>query len=346
MKNRTAFLTDSRKLEIFESEMPISGCDDLLIKVNHVGVCGSDLSIFATSHDSFVRQSKYPVVLGHECAGEVVEAGKNASGFKTGDRVAVEPGVPCMKCEYCMTGRYNLCDRMNFMACPPWERAALSEYISHPAVMCFKLPDNVSTLEGALVEPFSVGMHAVKRAEAAPGQTVLIIGSGCIGLTVLLACKVYGASIVYVADMFDLRLNKAKELGATETINSNDADLADKIMELTCGKGVDIVFEAAGNPTTAEVTQKTVKKGGKIVIVGNIHGAVPFDLMRTASREVDIIGIFRYRNQYPTAIEAISSGLANIQSICTDLYPFDQVQRGFEDAYERKMEVVKAVIEM
>ena len=341
MQNRTAYLTQPRKLEVRDSGMPQVKPGDLLIEIKHVGVCGSDLAGFISTGDM-----PYPVVLGHECAGVVAGFGDDVKGFEIGDRVAIEPGYPCMKCEYCMTGRYNLCNEMNFMACPPWEYSALQRYISFPAMMCFKLPENVSTMEGALVEPLAVGMHAATRAGATVGKSILIIGSGCIGLTTLLACKAHGVTNIYVADIFDIRLKKAKELGAKEIINSGETDLIERIMELTDKEGVDIVFEAAGNNKTAQLTQFAVKKGGKIVIVGNVHGDVPLNLMRLASREVDLIGIFRYRNLYPKSIEAISSGLVDIKSICTDIYDFENVQQGFDDAYERKMEVVKAVIEL
>jgi len=233
---------------------------------------------------------------------------------------------------------------MNFMACPPWELAALQRYIAHPAMMCFKLPESMSTIEGALVEPLAVGMHAATRAGVSPGKSVLILGSGCIGLTTLLSCKAHGVTNIMIADIFDLRLKKAKELGAKEIINSGEVDLVEKIKELTNNQGVDFVFEAAGNPQTAQLTQHVVKKGGKIVIVGNIHGDIPINLMRLATREIDLIGIFRYLNLYPKSIEVIAAGLVDINAICTDLYDFEDVQRGFDDAYDRKMEVVKAVI--
>ena len=346
MKNSTAYLVGPRRLEIRDSVMPTVGPDDLLIRVRHVGVCGSDLAYYEDVTKHGTRHAEYPVVLGHECAGEVAGVGENVAGFAPGDRVAVEPGVPCMKCGYCVTGRYNLCDRMNFMATSPWERAALSHYIAHPAMMCFKLPDNVTTMEGALVEPLAVGMHAATRAGAGPGATALIIGSGCIGLSTLLACKARGVSTIYSADLYDLRLEKAKAFGATETINACKDNTAAVVSRLTDGKGVDIVFEAAGDVDAAKAAQQCVKKGGKLVIVGNIHEEVPVGFMNLASHEVDIIGIFRYRNLYPTLIGAISGGVIAIKPICTDVYPFQSIQRGFDDAYERKMEVVKAVIKI
>ncbi|MCL1831212.1 MAG: NAD(P)-dependent alcohol dehydrogenase [Oscillospiraceae bacterium] len=340
MQNRTAYLVATGKLEIKDSDMPVVKADDLLIEIKYVGVCGSDLAGFKSTGNM-----PYPVVLGHECAGEVIGMGENVKNFNIGDRVAIEPGIPCMKCSYCLTGRYNLCSDMNFMACPPWELAALHKYISFPAMMCFKLPNNVSIMEGALVEPLAVGMHAVTRSGVTLGQTILILGSGCIGLTTLLSAKAHGVTNIYMADIFDIRLNKAKELGATEVINSANVDLVDRIMELTDNLGVDMVFEAAGNPETAKLTQQVVKKGGKIVIIGNVHGEVPFNLIRLATREVDLVGIFRYLNLYPKSIDAITSGIIDIKSICTDIYPFEEVQKAFDDAYERKMEVVKAVIE-
>jgi len=346
MKNTTAYLTAPRTLEIRDSAMPALGPDDLMIRVKHVGVCGSDLAYYEDVTKHGTRHADYPVVLGHECAGEVVDVGARVTGFAPGDRVAVEPGVPCMKCDYCVSGRYNLCDRMNFMATAPWERAALSEYIAHPAMMCFKLPANVSTMEGALVEPLAVGMHAATRAGAGPGATALIIGSGCIGLCTLLALRARGVSTIYSADLYELRLTKAKAFGAAQTINASREDTAETVARLTGGRGVDIVFEAAGDVDAAIAAQKCVKKGGKLVIIGNIHENVPVGFMNLASHEVDIIGIFRYRNLYPTLVEALAGGIIDIRPICTDLYPFREIQRGFDDAYERKMEVVKAVIEI
>lgn len=345
MNNKTAYLVAGRTFEIKDSEMPVFGPDDLLIEIKHVGICGSDLHFYRDLTENGKSNFNYPVVLGHECAGVVAGVGKKVYGFNIGDRVAVEPGVPCMKCEYCMNGRYNLCINMNFMACPPWELAAFHKYISHPAMMCVKLPENMSTLEGALVEPLAVGMHAAIRGGVKPGLTILILGSGCIGLTTLLCCKALGAGTVYIADVFDKRLNKAKELGAKDTINSNKTELVAKIMELSGNIGVDIVFEAAGNPVTAELTQKVVKRGGKIVIVGNVHSDVSFNLLKIGTREIDIVGIFRYCNNYPMLVNAISSGIIDVKPICTDIYPFDKIQTGFDDADKRKMEVVKAVIE-
>ncbi len=346
MKNRTAFLVADKTFEIKDTEMPVVGGDDLLVEVKHVGVCGSDLAFFQDVTLHGTHRASYPVVLGHESAGVVVGMGENVKGFAVGDKVSVEPGVPCMKCDYCMQGLYNLCDDMDFMACYPWHRGALQKYIAHPAMMCFKMPDNVSTLEGALIEPLAVGMYAATKGEAVPGKTALILGSGCIGLMTLMACKARGASTIYVADLFDNRLAKAKELGATEVINSGQVDLVERIMALTDGRGADLVFETAGNVKTAELTQKLVKKGGRIVMVGNIHGTTGLDFVPLSEREIEIVTIFRYRNLYPMLVETVAAGGINVKQICTDVYAFEDVQRGFEDATERKMDVLKAVIEL
>ena len=274
MKNQAQVMTDVRKFELKDVEMPVVGADEVGIKVKAVGICGSDMGFFDGKAFSIFPNS-LPFVLGHECAGEVYEVGSNVKGFKVGDRVAVEPGVPCGKCEYCESGKYNLCPDVRFMATPPYN-GCLKRYISHPAHKTYLIKDNMSYTEGALVEPLSVGIHAVQRGRVTVGQTVAILGGGCIGMCTLLAAKAWGASRIIVADLFDSHLEKAKAIGATDVINSGNTDAIEEIMKLTDQKGADVVFETAGNPITAGQTAYIVKNGGTIVMVGNILKEVPF----------------------------------------------------------------------
>lgn len=345
MDNQAAFLTGDRVLEIRATKMPFVGKDDLLIQTGHVGICGSDASCFLDPTRGGHRSVPFPIILGHECAGTVIGVGSDVTGFAVGDRVAMEPGVPCMKCSYCMKGQYNLCVNMDFMGATPYHRAAFQRYISHPAMMCFKLPDNVSTLEGAMVEPLAVGMHAATRAQAEPGKSVLILGSGCIGLMVLMACKARGVSDIIIADIFENRLNKAREIGVRAAINVGETDLFEEVMRLTAGKGADIVFEAAGNEKTCAQAQTLACSGGKIAMVGNVHDDVPYNFMRLSTREIDILGVFRYRNVFAMLVEAIAAGTIDVKTVCTDLYKFEDIQKGFDDSINRKMSVLKAVIE-
>lgn len=345
MKNESIYLVDRERFEARPSAMPVVGANDLLIEVKHVGICGSDVQIFSRP-ETCMHPPVYPVVLGHECAGVVVGMGEGVEGFAIGDRVAVEPGVPCMRCQNCLEGKYNLCLEMDFMACYPWNRGAMSRYIAHPAMMCFKLPEQLSTLEGAMMEPLSVGLQAADRAGAKLGNRVAILGMGCIGLMTLCAALARGVTDVVAVDLFENRLAKAQELGANHVLNSKSQDVEEYVRALTGGRGLDIVFETAGNPATFQLAQKLVKPGGRIVLVGNIAQPVEVRFMEFSEREIDIISVFRYRNKFPMAIAAVASGRIPVKAVATDVFPIAQAQQAFEHALNHKQAVLKAILEM
>ena len=245
-----------------------------------------------------------------------------------------------------MTGRYNLCPYVVFMATPPYD-GAFCEYVAYPSHMAFKLPDNMSTMEGALVEPLAVGIHATNQGGASLGQTAVILGSGCIGLCTLLALRAKGVTEVYVSDVLDKRLAKAKELGATEVINAKEKDTVEEIMRLTGGKGCDMVYETAGNKFTTAQTAKLVKRGGTVVLVGMAPDpTVAYDFGTLGSKEATIKTVFRYRNIYPAAINAIAGGSIPIAKIASDFFTLDQVPEALEYSVKNKADIVKAVIEV
>ena len=219
----------------------------------------------------------------------------------------------------------------------------MRNYVAHPAELCFKLPKGMSTLEGALIEPLSVGLNAVCKSGIHVGQTALILGSGCIGLTTLMSLKAAGVEEVAVADLFDIRLQKAKELGAAGVINSAKEDIYKTVQELF-PNGPDFVFETAGNRVTAGQTVELVKRGGTIVMIGNVVGETPFNFQLLVDKEVSIQTVFRYRNIYPQAIAAVSRGTINIRSIVSNIYPLEQAPQAFEDCITQKQTMVKAVV--
>ena len=219
MKNRGAFMQGLDKMIVKEIEMPSAGHGQVVVKMEYVGICGSDVHYFHSGRCGGFVVGDEEFMLGHECAGTVVEVGEGCKELKVGDRVALEPGITCGECEFCKSGRYNLCPDVQFLATPPVQ-GCYEDYIAYPENMCFKLPDNVSTKEGALVEPLSVGLHAANQGEVGLGDTVIILGGGCIGLVTMMACKAHGASTIIVADLVDARLDKAMDLGANYTINS------------------------------------------------------------------------------------------------------------------------------
>ena len=214
---KVAVMTDIGKMAFVERDIPTPKADEVLVKLEYVGICGSDMHYYETGAiGNFIV--KPPFVLGHEPGGTVVEVGENVKHLKVGDRVALEPGKTCGHCEFCRQGKYNLCPDVIFFATPPVD-GVFQEYVAHEADLCFKLPDNVSTMEGALIEPLAVGFHAANQGGAHIGQTAVVMGAGCIGLVSMMALKAEGVSTVYVVDIMENRLKKAMELRADGVIN-------------------------------------------------------------------------------------------------------------------------------
>ena len=241
MVNRIASLVGKGKIEMTEGQIPTPAKDEVLIKVRHCGVCGSDVHNFLEGRTG-KRVISYPFVLGHEFAGEIVEVGADVANVRVGDRVCVEPGASCGHCEYCKSGRYNLCTQMRFLSAYP-NLGSMQDYVVFPARNCYKLPDNLDTVDGAMIEPLAVGLHAANRGNVKWGDTVLVIGSGCIGIMTVLACKAKNATHIIAVDVFDNRLEKAKELGATAVINSKKEDMVARVQELTDGKMADAAVQ-------------------------------------------------------------------------------------------------------
>ncbi len=345
MENKGIFMSGTNNMVWKDLPMPELKAKDVLVKVDAVGICGSDMHYYQHGKiGDFVVEGDF--ILGHEAAGEVVEVGSEVTSLKVGDRVAMEPGVTCGKCEFCKSGRYNLCPDVQFFATPPYHGVFVN-YVAHPEDMCFKLPDNVSNVEGALVEPLSVGLHATAQGNVKLGDTVVIFGTGCIGLSTVLSSKARGASNIIVVDLMEKRLEKAKELGATHTINAREVNAIEKIMELTNNKGADVVIETAGAVPTVKQTVEALKTGGTIVLVGMAPvDNIEFNFAKLMGKEGEIKTVFRYRNLYPVAINAIASGAIDIKSVVSHEFNFEQTKEAFDYSAANASEVIKAVIRM
>ncbi|MDU7306917.1 MAG: NAD(P)-dependent alcohol dehydrogenase [Escherichia coli] len=310
MKNSKAILQVPGTMKIISAEIPVPKEDEVLIKVEYVGICGSDVHGFESGPFIPPKDPNQEIGLGHECAGTVVAVGSRVRKFKPGDRVNIEPGVPCGHCRYCLEGKYNICPDVDFMATQPNYRGALTHYLCHPESFTYKLPDNMDTMEGALVEPAAVGMHAAMLADVKPGKKIIILGAGCIGLMTLQACKCLGATEIAVEDM-----------------------------------GADIVFETAGSAVTVKQAPYLVMRGGKIMIVGTVPGDSAINFLKI-NREVTIQTVFRYANRYPVTIEAISSGRFDVKSMVTHIYDYRDVQQAFEESVNNKRDIIKGVIKI
>lgn len=340
---KTAVMLGIGKMGFEEREIPVPKDNEVLVKLEYVGICGSDLHYYETGAiGDYVVEP--PFVLGHEPGGTVVEVGKNVKHLKAGDRVALEPGKTCGHCEFCKTGNYNLCPDVVFFATPPVD-GVFQEYVAHEADLCFKLPDNVSTMEGALIEPLAVGFHAAMQGGARAGQTAVVMGAGCIGLVTMMALKAMGVSRVYVVDIMEKRLEKALELGADGVIHAGQLDAVEELRKLTNGNGSDLVVETAGTQVTTVQAIHMAKKGAVIVLVGySKSGEMTLPMSLVLDKELTFKTVFRYRHIYPMAIEAVAAGKVNLKGIVTDVFGIDEVQKAMDYSVNNKADIVKAVI--
>ena len=345
MENKAVFMQGINNMGFEDVPMPVVTEKDVLIKVDVVGICGSDIHYYQHGRiGDFIVEGDF--ILGHECAGEVVAVGSNVKNLVVGDRVALEPGKTCGKCEFCKSGKYNLCPDVEFFATPPYH-GVFQNYVSHPEDMCFKLPENVSNLEGSLVEPLAVGLHASDQGGVKLGDTVVIFGTGCIGLVTVLACKAKGASNIIVVDVLENRLETAKKLGATSVINAKNVDVLKQIEKLTNGKGANVVIDTAGADITVKQTADVVMTGGTIVLVGMTpKDEVEFNFMKLMGKEGQLKTVFRYRNLYPVAINAIASGAINVKDIVSHEFDFVDTKKAFDFVVNNASDVVKAVIKV
>ena len=329
-------------MEMKEVKVPKIGATDVLVKVMAVGVCGSDVHYYEHGRvGEFVVEK--PLILGHECSGVVTDVGSNVTRFKVGDRVAIEPGVPCGDGEYCKSGKYNLCPDVEFLATPPVD-GAFSQYISHPEGFLFHIPEALSYEEATLNEPFSVGVQACKRANVQPGSTVVIMGMGPVGLMAVAAAKAFGATKIIVSDLEKIRLDEALKLGATHAINIKEEDVATRINEITKGKGVNYAFETAGNPIALQNALAALNNGGTLAIVGlpqqeNIELNIPF----IANHEINIVGIFRYAKTNDMGLEMLASTSADLNTMFTDAYDLNEAKEAMEQARTNKSGSLKVM---
>ena len=343
---KTAVMVGPGSIELGERDVPSIRPDQVLVKVEYAGICGSDIHIF---QEDWGKRVTKPFVLGHECAGTVVETGSAVTGLKLGDRVALEPGWVCGKCSHCRSGRYNLCRNAAWLGAPltPPVDGVFLEYVAHGADMCFKLPSAVSLLEGALIEPLAVGFHAARIAGAGPGRTAMVIGAGCIGLMAVNALRTFGVSRICIVDVLANRLERALSAGATYAINSGDQDATQAVLDLTEGHGCDIVVDTSGNSAALTQAVDYLDKGGTLVLVGySPSGTMTLPSKVAINKEIAFKTVFRYCGVFPLAIEAVASGDLELKEMVTGVYPLERIQEAFETSINDKATTVKTVIKI
>jgi len=341
-------LQEKNRLAILD--MPLeekTGPDDVKIKIHTVGICGSDVHYYEFGKiGNFVVTE--PMVLGHEASGTVIEVGRNVRhngrNLKEGDRVCMEPGIPDLHSRATMEGMYNLDPAVRFWATPPIH-GCLRETVVHPAMFTFKLPDNVSYGEGAMVEPLSVGLQAAKKAAVKPGDTALVCGCGTIGLVTALAARAAGCSKVIISDTIQPKLDLAAKYGLIP-VNIKAQQLQEVVAKETGGWGVDIIFEASGSEAAVAGIFQPLCPGGRVVFIGMPVNPVPVDIVAAQAKEARMETIFRYAHVYPRAIALLASGNIDVKPLITDRYKFADAIKAYDYAVHPRPQSVKVVIEM
>ncbi len=338
---KALLLSQYRHLEMTDAPVPSPGPDEVLMRVAACGICGSDVH----GYDGSSGRRIPPIVMGHEAAGTIEAAGERVTGLKVGDRITVDSTVYCGECANCLRGNINLCDRRQVLgvSCGDYRRAgAFAEFVAVPSRIVHRLPDNLPYAEAALLEAVAVALHAVSLVPVSTGSTALVIGAGTIGLLLQQALRVAGCSRVFVADVDPTRLKLSQELGATETLSAND--LVQQIIDRTDGIGVDIAVEAVGKNETVNAAIDTVRKGGSVILVGNISPEVTLPLQKVVTRQIRVQGSCASAGEYPRAIELISSGQIRVKPLITAVAPLEQGPQWFERLYSREPNLMKVVL--
>lgn len=342
---RALVLEKQHELSLREIDLPLDvGPTDVKIRIDTVGVCGSDVHYYTHGRiGSFVVDA--PMVLGHEAAGTVIEVGGDVTTLKVGDRVCMEPGIPDLSSRASKLGLYNVDPSVVFWATPP-VHGVLTPEVVHPAAFTYKLPDNVSFAEAAMVEPFAVGLQAAVKAKIQPGDTAVVTGAGPIGIMAALAALAGGCSRVIVSDLVDEKLAIAAPYTGVSTVNVRKEHLADAVARATGGWGADVVIEASGAPKAYDGIQRLLRPGGCLVLVGMPVEPVAIDVSSIAAKEIRIETVFRYANVFDRALAMIASGKVDLKPLISETFPFEQSIAAFERAAEGRPGDVKLQIRL
>jgi L-iditol 2-dehydrogenase len=337
-------LTGLNQLKIIERPVSeIVNPDDVLIRMMSVGICGSDIHYYQEGRiGSQIVQ--YPFTVGHEGAGIIDKVGKNVTSVRPGDRVAVDPAMPCFNCDQCKAGRFHTCRNLKFLGCPGQAEGCFSAYIVMPATSCFTLADNVTLDEGALSEPLAIGVYATRLSGSLKGAKVGILGSGPIGISVLLPALFSGVEKVYMTDRIDARLAVAREMGAHWTGNPDKTDVVNEILRMEPLQ-LDVVFECCGKQEAVDQAIQLLKPGGKLMIIG-----IPsfprwnFDVDLLRRKEIDIQHVRRQNESVESTLEMISNGSIKPGKMQTHTFRFEQIGEAFSMVAGYQDGVMKAMI--
>jgi L-iditol 2-dehydrogenase len=322
--------------------VPTPGSGEVLVRVAACGICGSDVH----GYDGSSGRRIPPIVMGHEAAGTIAAVGGDVANLAENERVTFDSTISCGACEFCKRGQLNLCNHREVIgvSCVDYRRAgAFAEYIVVPSHIVYRLPPSISFPEAALLEAVAVAVHAVSLAESVAKRTALVIGAGTIGLLCLQALRLAGCSRIFVADIDPSRLRLAKGFGATSVL-SPELDFANQVSHLTGGEGVDLVVEAVGRNETVGTAIDAVRKGGTVILVGNIAPEVTLPLQKVVTRQIRLQGSCASAGEYPRAIELMASGAINVKPLITAVVPLEDGPEWFKRLHAGEPGLTKVVL--
>ncbi len=338
MQNPSVFLYGPGNAKIQESSIPtVTDPNDTLIRIQFVGVCGSDVHFWNHGGvgDHVVSQS-HPLIMGHEACGTVEAVGSSVTNIKAGDNVAIEPCFPCRICVRCKEGHYNLCPRMKFAACPPDTNGMLTKWFKVPADFCYQLPDHVTLEEGVMAEPLAVAAHAVKMAGIRPGQSVVIFGSGTIGLLCGVVARYFGARKIIAVDIADSKLEFARNFDGRATFKpSMEYDAKENasciVEENGLGLGADAAIEASGAESSVNTAVYVLRPGGHCVQTGLGKPIINFPILTMSEKELHMHGAFRYGpDDYQVALDVLESRTVPIKTLISQVFDFEKTTDAWE----------------
>ncbi len=340
---KALLLSEYSRLDVVDLPMPRPGPDDVLVKVEACGICGSDVH----GYDGSSGRRIPPLVMGHEAAGVVAASGANVTDLREGEHITFDSTVYCGKCQYCQRGEVNLCEFREVLgvATPDFRRqGAFAEYLVIPRRIVHPLPNELAFSDAAMVEPLSVAVHAVKLSEVPANGTALVVGAGMIGLLVLQALREAGCSFIIVSDVDDTRLQLAKNLGATVTINAKSADTAAEVRRHTSETGVDVALEAVGSTPTIKTAIESVRRGGTVTLIGNIAPTVEIPLQIVVGRQIRLQGTAASAGEYPECIDMLATGKVNLKPLISMVAPLDEGAQWFERLHAREANLMKVIL--
>ncbi|RMG39587.1 MAG: galactitol-1-phosphate 5-dehydrogenase [Planctomycetota bacterium] len=340
---KALLLTDYKKLEVTELPKPEVGPNDVLVQVRACGICGSDIHGFDGSSGRRIP----PLVMGHEAAGVVAEVGSAVERFRPGMRVTFDSTVSCGQCHFCRRGRVNLCDnrRVLGVSCGEYRRhGAFAEFVVVPENIVYELPDSLSFDQAALIEAVSVAVHAANRTPLELGDTVVVVGSGMIGLLVIQAVRLKGAGRVIAVDLADHKLQTARRLGADVTLNPQTTDVVQAVRELTEGRGADASIEVVGATPPLQTAIDAVRKGGAVTLVGNLAPKVELPLQAVVTRELTLLGSCASNGEYPACIRLMERGAIDVRPLISATAPLEEGPGWFDRLYAGEEGLMKVIL--